>query len=579
MGRIVRVQRPVSWRNPLKEFSPGPYLDGPIFPIQRGSPIDVQALETLRRFYTEQRISGEVDARAFRQFLRNPGKHVFVIWGDIGIGKSWFVRHELHTAAAATPNLLRYEVIDMLHASRTDARETLEQQTIAALQHYLSGAFGSWERGIRPYAEYQAKTRYGSEGSAQEISIESKRIINEILGLRDSARAKALLEVIEHVEGPRLFIAVDNLDKALDEDQDSLTDLVARMLYNARIHLIFPLRSSSGSLLDESKILGFFGKQEMHLSAVEFKALLRPRFRHSEFGKELSEFPFTINTKDSLETLTFPKLLDTFLLSEASKFVMDLAGTNSRQMLDFMHRIVYSNQIDDVLNIASPEACVAALLMHDSGSFSPELSYLINLFDDNRPEAPGNALIRFRVLEFFRRSVRVGPQEKRFTNYFGMLGYSSQRVKSVIALFVGARILKTEPVMTRQRIDDSSLDEIAAVTRIESNVNQYFDKLLHSPWYFICVKRSIHIEDYLISHSDDGNEFISDDNFEKFLKGEEDRERKRIEEWTRVNGPKDQREAHLAQVWCIARDALGSRSRFGKGLESAPLKKVSDEEK
>jgi hypothetical protein len=532
-------------------------------------------METLLRFYTAERVSGEVDARALRQFLGNPGKHVFVIWGDIGIGKSWFVRNQLHSAALEQPNAVRYGVIDMLRASKTDAKEKLEQQINAALEHYLSECFGSWEDGIRPYAEHRAKMRFGGRANDTEISFEVKGTINEILSLRGSARADALLDVVESAGGPPLFLAIDNLDRALDEEQHDLTDLVARMLRNAAINLIFPLRSSSGILLDESKILGFFEKQEMHLSAVDFQALLRPRFSMSETGSDLRNVRLPTGQKDSQDSSTFPELLQSFVNSEAGTFVFDLAGTNSRQLLDFMHSIIFSNQLDSVKNVTQPESCVAALLMHDSGSFSPELSYLVNLFDDDNPDSAGNALIRFRVLEFFRHAITVQSQDRWLTDYFLRLGYSPERVRHVIALFVGARLLKTDPPLTAEAIRNNRPAFVGSITRIEANLNQYFDKLLRSPWYFICAKRSIHIGEHLISKDPDGNDVVSDSNFIRFLKEEEDRERERIADWTRQRGRLGTVRT-LAQPWAMARDTLNSRDRMGKGREAVPIKREMD---
>jgi hypothetical protein len=573
MGRIVKVSRKVNWRNPLKDFEPLPYLSGPKFPVERGGPADKKALATLMRFFTTERTAGEIDARAFQQFLKNPGKPVFVIWGDIGIGKTCFVRYQLHRAYTEEPDKIRYEIVDMLHASKSTAQAILEQHITIAIEHYLSDTFGSVERGLRPYAELRAKRRYGQDGTAQEINLEAKRIANEIQSYAGQQKMDALLSAIENVEGPNLFIAVDNLDRATDDEQNWLTDLIARMLQNVRIYIIFPLRSSSGILLDEGKVLGMFPKQEMHLSAVNFRAMLIPRFNMSEPGTDIRELRIPLGLKDSSETSTFPQLLESFLASDASTFVMDLAGTNSRQFLDFVHRVMYSNQLDSVRNIARPEYCVAALLMHDAGSFTPELSYLVNLFDDDNPDQPGNALIRFRVLEFFKNSKSIRPSERLFTDYFDRLGYISQRLKLVIALFVGARLLKTAPVMTAEQIVATDLAKIPSIERVEANVNQYFDKLLRSPWYFICAKRGIHISEHLITQLEDGTENVPDSNFVRFLKEEEDEERRRITYFIGKHGTKlGTLGIALRQPWQMARDAFGLRDRPGGGRESEAVK-------
>ena len=307
------------------------------------------------------------------------------------------------------------------------------------------------------------------------------------------------------------------LIEALGDDQHALTDLAARMLRNARLYLIFPLRSSSRILLDESKILGFFEKDEMQLSAVSFPPMLRPRFATAQTGEDLSQVKLPC---DKSGTLTFPKLLEDFLASESGNFVLDLAGKNARRVLDFVHRVLYSNQLDDLRNISQPETCIAALLMLDEGSFHPELSYLVNLFDNNEPNGVGNSLIRFRVLEFLHRGGRVLPTERRFSDYFDRLGYAMNRVEEVVATFVGAGLVKTDSGMTADDIRKRGLRSVGAIR--PANSAQYFDVLLRSPWYFICAKRGIHIDELLISRNESGDEFVADGTFIDILQSEED---------------------------------------------------------
>ena len=87
-------------------------------------------MKLLERYYTPERLNWEVDARALENFVMNPSKHVFIIWGDIGIGKSWFVRYHLEMLVRRRPGSVSYGVVDMLRASPADAQEKLQQQII-----------------------------------------------------------------------------------------------------------------------------------------------------------------------------------------------------------------------------------------------------------------------------------------------------------------------------------------------------------------------------------------------------------------------------------------------------------------
>lgn len=552
--RKPNIVRRIMWRNPLLDFAPLPYLAAPIFPKDEGTPQYDEAMKLLLRSYTPQRLNGEVDARRFRDFIRDPDKHVFVIWGDIGIGKSSFVRYELHALRQEHPGSFYHGVVDMLRASTQTAQHQLEEQIIGILEAYFRDNLGGVNKGLRPYANFRAKKNYGNIES-DEGRAESNRIVQEVLESRGTNRADLLLSAIEHTSGPALFIVVDNVDRAVGEDQHTILDLVVRSLHNTRIYLIIALRASSRIILDDSKIFGFFEKDEMSLSAVDFSAMLRVRFSMSRKGEDLRH----VEISDGKGSLTFPALLEMLLGSESGQLLLDLAGTNARKLLDFVSRVLYSNQLGGLSQIAQPEACIAALLMLDEPHFDPELSYILNLFDNNESDLPGNALIRFRVLEVLNQLNEVSFGETRpVSNYFESLGYSAERVRDVIATFVGAGLAQTDPPRTADNIRSIQLSDIGTIIPVRSNISQYFNKLLKSPWYFVSVKADIYLPEHLIRKDCEEREYVADADFVEFLKNEEEKEQGRIQAWSRRYGRLN---FHIKsfQPWAMARVALDHR--------------------
>ncbi len=562
MRRKLNSTRKLTWRNPLLDVSPKPFLDGQVYPLAKGSPEDLKAHEILRRFYTHERAYGEEDAARLRRFIEEPDKQIFVIWGDIGIGKSSFLRYQLASLMEMYPNRFYYGVVDMLRAHTSDAREQLEKQVCDIARAYFRDKLGGLRKGLYPYARHKAAEDYGADDTP-ELQTQTAIILEEthkIAGSPSSAStADCLLDAIEISDGPPLFIAVDNLDRAVGEDQHLMADLAARKLHNAKIYLILSLRSSSRILLDDANILGMSEKSEMILSPVNAVAMLRLRFSLSKNGADLTKVEFPRSTKDAQGPKTFPELLEVFLKSDSGQFVIDLAGSNSRKLIDFVSRIVYSKQLDSVKNITSPESCIAALLMPDQASFYPELSYILNLFDNGEDTEPGSTLIRFRVLEFIWKSGGVLPQERRFTTYFASLGYLD-RVKEVIATFVGAGVLQTDPPRSADDIRQANLSSLGKIEATKNSAAQYFGKLLKSPWYFVCVKNDISIPEQLFRKDLEGVEYLPDRRFIDFLKEEEDAERRRSIEWQRRHG-RIISPIVLDQPWTIAEVALDQKSK------------------
>jgi hypothetical protein len=105
------------------------------------------------------------------------------------------------------------------------------------------------------------------------------------------------------------------------------------------------------------------------------------------------------------------------------------------------------------------------------------------------------------------------------------------------------------------------LNDVGRIASIEQGVSQYFDKLLSSPWYFVCVKRGIHVDEDFIACDDRGAEYLPDGNLVEFLKREEADERKRIRHFEARFGSKLGHPIKLRQAFAIANAALNNRSR------------------
>ena len=553
--RKPNVMRRLTWRNPLSSVAPRPYLSSPIFPKDKLSPEYKRASEILMRFYTPQR-EGEDETRKLVDFILNPEKQCFVIWGDIGIGKSWFVRYQLESLKKDNPNAFYYGIVDMLRASTEDARSQLESQMIHILESYCRDTLGGLKKGLHPLCENMAGISY-LDHSMEEFHVEVQSVKEKIVASTSSDRLQFLLDALECASGPPLFIAIDNIDRAVGSDQSLMADLIARRLHNSKIYLIFSLRSSSKILLDHDKILGFFEKSDMHLSSVRFPSMLRPRFANAKDGEALSAKVPTGGRDE--EPSSFGELIEAFLNSDAGEFVLDLAGTNSRKLLDFLSRILYSNHLaPSVMNIRDPETCIAALLMLDQPKFDPELSYILNLFDNAEPSSPGNSLIRFRVQEYLRQTGEVSFQERHCANYFTSLGYSLERVKEVVATFVGVGLAQTTPPRTADNIRQQELTKIGGV-RLTTGTAAQYDKLLKSPWYFICVKNDTFVPDEIIKANKLGYEYVSDGDFVDFIKSEEDDERRRSVDWMKRHG-RLTTFIQQTQPWAMARAAFAKKA-------------------
>jgi len=294
---------------------------------------------------------------------------------------------------------------------------------------------------------------------------------------------------------------------------------------------------------------------EMTLHPVDMVPLMRKRFCYSGDGTSLHGSPRVRDIVDGTE-YTFPELASLFLGTDAetpsasAELLVNLAAGNAREALALVKRLLYSDQLKSLSNLGSVQHAIAALMLRDEATANVTSGAIIDLFNNEEPGVRGNALIRFRVLEYFWACKQVTSADRNFQEHLERLGYKdSGRLKQVLSLFLMLQIIVSDEGKAPEDVLVEPLDELGTLSITRSG--EAYRTLMDQQWYFVCAKRDVYLPENLIGRGSKG-EYCSHGDFVKWLEGEEEKEKASIREWERNNEVKK---------WAFARKRPSAMAR------------------
>jgi hypothetical protein len=552
MKRKLNSYEESYWANPLKDINPDsrPYLSDIIWPDDPRSKVWDEAEEILKRFYCTDREKGNESTNQLRDYLSCPEKYM-IVWGEVGIGKSWFMRYELVAGDNSMKNAnppYQAGIIDMLRG--VDVEYHVFKQLKPILELYFERFYGGTKRALEEYLkfDYARFIMKKPENFLNSDEYEVQFILKKWLSLRNDLSAAGtkeyimrLLDALQFIDRDELLILlVDNIDKNNDEGQEELVKLSVRLLRHPKIRLIIPLRKSSKLFGDRFSVLKEFSYQEMILTPVNIRNMLRLRFLNAKNGKSLRGNPKFIDSHRNEISYTFPQIFTMLFgksedtITEAGDLLITMAGSNARESLALTEKLIYSDQLKGFRNLHDPEYAVAGLMLSDTSEPEVTHSCMLNLFNNEEPEEIGNELIRFRVLEYFWNSSRVTISENRFAQYFERLGYEIDRILEVLELFLMTQIIISVSGFSLEEIRKRLFENIEtlAITQSGRELRNIIDRI----WYWVTVKKDAYFPQHPYIQNDKGREYITHTSLVEWLKEAEIREQRKIESYEKING-------------------------------------------
>jgi hypothetical protein len=566
------------WDNPLKHVEYKPFLGDITFPVhstQHDNTVVTDPYSLLRRYYIKERADGPIDVSGLKNFLIKKSSGIYVIKGDIGAGKTWFLRYLLGFAIREEFGIeVSSGIIDMWNRKLPDVLDNAHWLLDDILTEIVDRPMGL-RTILKEKAHVHATTVTGEGPGSRPYEEELESFFRTIM--QPSQRMERNLHRLKYLEDNRIpiVIGIDNIDVYSEEEQSTLFGVMVKLLRYANVRLVVPVRPSTHFSTRKAFDAGQFYYDEMEMQKLDYATMLRSRFRSSVDGVPLADQPIALRpsdfqkrrdngdleasgeapVKDEGEVATnFPDILEVFLDGYGFVLLEQLADTDVRQALKFVNRVFFSDNLLAISNLAVGYHFISAAMLRRSRDFNPDESYILDLFDDDHPDKPGNSLIRFRVLEYFVNGNRRIGDDFFFIKYFERLGYDKYWVNSVLQLFVETGLLRSAD---GREATLENVDELV----VTKQGRLYFHTLVKNKWYIYCIKRGMAIKEQYITRKVLGRvvarEEVEDGKLVEFFEYEEGLENTRIKQWADDVGESEEKYGKLLKISETIRQTLG----------------------
>lgn len=530
--RRVRSTKSRSWNNPLSAVAleQRPSLGNLRFPPEPWLQHYREELRRVMSLFCDARAEREADQGGVTKFLTERSHPTMVLVGDCGCGKSWFIRHSL---AHHPPPDTDVGLIDVSSFSKAgeprlaNFAERLQLKLAEILGEFVNKRPGGLMTALRYHLEREARGIFGDQPFENpETQAWCRQYLVELAKLANLTAYNALRLQSYGYTDRDLVLVIDNVDAfyKTDEQAQVFEATLENIARTDGVYIIMPMRPSTEFLAKRRSTLLQHQIFSLHLSPIDTTRMLNQRLTTSPTGSDLRH----VRVRDGAREWTFLEVLNKYIGSDSSAIIRDLAQGDLRHYIRLFRRLFYSNELNGLANIGKEYHCLGALMLKPGEGFREDMSFVLNVFDNEHPQEIGNALIRWRVLEYFLRGHRQCEGEF-FEYYYRRLGYDLVRVRAVIELWNDAGVLDLFP----KRLGGEAVPTPCAAA---------YEMLVHNLWYCIAIKSGMHIDatyiliagtakaaarQYRIDVSGVG-EWVSDAGFLEFLADEETLEEARL---------------------------------------------------
>jgi len=454
----------------------------------------------------------------FERFLASPPMEApMVIVGEVGVGKSWFLAHKLTSLPKRDYHVI---LIDLRYRLKgKELERSIHREIHEYLNYYISDL--SW---LYPDFEATLGKNFNPRDPEMQKQMEQKALQLNVPG--SPGYNELRIRYYNRPGAPQLIVAFDNIDHYDIRDQETVADICRRIVGNPPgVKVIITVRPSTK--IRKSRLSEFFGdtvNKPVVLKSPDVYKVIRKRLSTNSNGEAL-------NLKRLVEgDLAWQDILRTYEESHhaygLAYLVLQLCCTerlgpgypgpsrairppvrtlstyDCRHYIKLFRRIIRSRSLLSFRHIGNVYFGIQALMLRAGEPMSEGDAYLFNLFDNEQPRSRGNALVRYRVLEYCRIFNDLG---ELFDIFFGGLGCGESVARDLILTFEEAGLIEVE----RSYEGDGPGKPISA--RLTVPGRRHFE-LITNLWYIICAKTGINIFEEFILYGEhairEASEFV-----------------------------------------------------------------------
>ena len=397
-------------------------------------------------------------------------KRPVLLIGEVGVGKTMFVRHFISVEAA---ELLREAIIIYIDLGvqptlESDLDEHLELEISRQLdedygidisdRRFIQGVYNvdlsRFEKGI-----------YGSLREADPVEFEKRRIL--FLEGKTALRQEHLRRCLDHIAKGRnqhTVIFLDNVDQRPDAFQQKAFLIGQSMAELWPAFVFVSLRPETFHRSRAEGTLSAYHAKAFTISPPRVDRVIHKRLRYAirrldsgVIGSSMEGVDIHVDLKDLLAYL---EILDYSFESNSDliEFVDNLCGGNIRLALDFIRTFIGSGHANTnkmlriyketgKYDIALHEF-VRAVIFGDYQDYDPRVSEIVNLFDisggDGREHFLAPIILAYLELESRALGNSGYVSAEHIFRYIQGLGFQPAIISGILELLLKRKLIETE---------------------------------------------------------------------------------------------------------------------------------------
>lgn len=387
--------------------------------------------------------------------------------GDVGVGKTMFIRHLIRIDAAE--ELERAAVLYIDFGAKPAVAEDLRKYVVAEMRRQLLEDCGidvferNFVRGV-----YHGELRrfessvWGDLKSSDESMYRRKEIEHlEQLMEDDEQHLKACIGHLARGEGRRVVVFLDNVDQRSSTFQEEVFLIAQALAESWPVTTFVSLRPETFA---RSRVAGSLAAYQPRVFTIDPPRMDEVVARRIEFAKKMLEdkgrlpsFPAGLTVQ--LESLH--KYLDMLLRAFSERpdiieFVDNMSGGNVRRALDFVASFIGSGHVasQKILTLIDGQGYytlplhefLRAVMMGDGEHYDPAKSPVVNVFDTSTHDRREHFLLPI-VVSYVERSGQLGGADgyvelDAVYAYAQALGFHPQQIEAAIRRSLERQLLR-----------------------------------------------------------------------------------------------------------------------------------------
>jgi hypothetical protein len=399
-------------------------------------------------------------------------RRAIVLLGDVGVGKSIFIRHLIKISASELFDHALPLYIDFgKEPAIADDLEAFVLNICAAQllnTHNIDIDDNGFVRGVYHGDLIRfKKSIYGGLAASDPTAFLNKEI--EYLSSKLSDRAAHLRACLTHISKAhkrQIVIFLDNVDQRPVDFQDRVFLIGQSFAETWPATVFISLRPDTFNTSRTKGSLAAYQPRVFTISPPRVDQVIKLRLQFvlnylQDAGKLTSLGPSLSIRSESLEHY-IRVLLDSFKRShELVEFIDNLSGGNTRRALDFLMTFIGSGHVnaEKILNIDNEQGYytipihefMRSIIYGDFEHFEPSASPITNIFDISSPDGREHFLLP-NILAFVERTGRSEQEgfveASQVHDFCQGLGFFPSQIETSLKRAVANRLLDASPFFT-----------------------------------------------------------------------------------------------------------------------------------